>query len=115
MRECTTVMNDRWKSNGAVRKYRKKVLENNNTEKMRERKRDGSMCIISETISVTESFLINQCLYSIYVNPSGQATAEECDHNLSVGNAERRRLRCLQGCQLAFPLGCAVQCGDMSY
>lgn len=75
-------MNDGWRCIGAIKEERRKEKENNRKE--RERKRDGVICLISETTPMTEPFFISQSLYSVYVNPGGQTTAEECDHNLSV-------------------------------
>ena len=51
------------------------------------RKRDGAIRLISKTTPMTEPFFISQSLYTVYVNPGGQTTAEECDHNLSILNA----------------------------
>lgn len=49
-----------------------------------ERRRDGVICLSFGTTPMTESFFISQYLYSVYVNPGGKTTAEECDHNLSI-------------------------------
>lgn len=79
-------MNDEWKCNGAI-KGRKEERARKQQERLREReerKRDGVICLISETTPMTEPFFISQSLYSVYVNPGGQTTAEECDHNLSI-------------------------------
>lgn len=75
-------MEVQWRNKGMKEKSMKKTT--GKTERKGERKRDGAICLISETTPMTEPFFISQSFYSVYVNPGGQTTAEECDHNLSI-------------------------------
>lgn len=64
--------------------------------------------------SLSRQFLIIQCLNSVYVNPSSQRTAEECDHIFFYLECEREKARV--PARLLAELSCwAEQCSVVTY
>ena len=74
-------MEKQWSNKG---RKEERVRKQQKTQRKRGGESDGVICLISETTPMTEPFFISQSLYSVYVNPGDQTTAEECDHNLSI-------------------------------